>query len=273
MRALISLLVIGSAASLAVAQEPRQRVEYSAGLFSGAGGEGVVLAAASSSCTLSETNCESGCMPIGSVCCKDGTNTYCPINSVCNPGGCCPIGKTCKGGSGVASCAAGKTTCGIGCMPSSADCCSDGTYCPLGSKCSGSDHCCKIGKTCPGDSGSGGSGSGSGSGSSGSGSSPGTSSLVLGSDDETTTSRRATSTFAPGNLSTATSKLSIPAAQTASDDTPTTTTSSKTPTVGPPTVTVTPTGASLPGGTGAGALDKADGKLAVGLAVVAALLI
>lgn len=314
MRILLSLLVLGSATSVVVAQEPRQRVEYSSGLFSGSG-EGVVLAAAGSSCALSETTCESGCMPIGSVvsyfafnhvvssigpqswssygtsfppplschnrtsltddvvsqCCKDGTNTYCPINSVCNPGGCCPIGKTCKNGSGSASCAAGKTTCGIGCMPSSAECCSDGTYCPLGSKCSGSDYCCKIGKTC-------GSGSGGGSGGSGSGSGSSPTSSLLFDGGETTTSRRATHTSATENLPTATSDLSIPAAQTAGDDTPTTATGTstpaKTPTAGPPTVTVTPTTvAGLPGGSSAGALDRADGKIAVGLAVAAALLI
>lgn len=193
-----------------------------------------------------------------SQCCNDGTNTYCPINSVCNPGGCCPIGKTCKAGSGVATCAPGKTMCGEHCMPSSAECCNDGTYCPFGSKCSGSDYCCKIGQTCSGGSGS------------GSGSSPATSSLVFDSEGEKTTSRRTTYTSAPG-------VLSIPTAQTASDDdTSTTTTPTRTPTKGRPTVTVTPTTAvaGLPGGTtGAGALDKADGKLAVGLAVAAALLI
>ena len=66
MRPVLSLLVLGSATSLVVAQEPRQRVEYSAGLFPGSH-DGVVLAAASAGCALSETTCESGCMPIGSV--------------------------------------------------------------------------------------------------------------------------------------------------------------------------------------------------------------
>ncbi|KAK8045193.1 hypothetical protein PG993_005217 [Apiospora rasikravindrae] len=288
MRTVFSLLALGSA-TIVFAQEPRQRVEYSADFFP-SGGNGVVLAAASSGCALSETTCESGCMPIGSVvsilnlvlfllynesgsmlhmatslrskgrrqltndaslqCCKDGTNTYCPINSVCNPGGCCPIGKTCKNGSGSASCAAGKTMCGIGCMPTTADCCSDGSYCPSGSKCSSNGYCCKIGQTC-----SGGSGSGA----------------------VTTSSRHATSTPTSDDLetSTSTSKLSIPAAQTADETTKAAATPSKTSTH-PGTVTVTPSASGLPGGSGgsgAGALDRVDGKLAVGLVVVAALLI
>ncbi|KAK8069614.1 hypothetical protein PG994_006230 [Apiospora phragmitis] len=307
MRVVLSLLVMGSA-SIVVAQQPRQRVEHSAGLFPG-GGDGVVLAAASSSCVLAETTCESGCIPIGSVvsildlvmlsqqnesdplpthnitsplhskvrrqltndassqCCKDGTNTYCPINSVCNPGGCCPIGKTCKDGSGASSCAAGKTMCGIGCMPTTADCCSDGAYCPSGSKCSSGGYCCRIGQTCSGSSG----GSSAGS--------AGHSTTLIGggsgSGAVTTSSRRATSTPTSDDLESATSKLSFPAAQTADDTTKATTAPTKNST-NPGTVTVTPTATGLPGGSsasGAGALDRADGKLAVGLAVAAALLI
>ncbi|KAK7942910.1 uncharacterized protein PG986_012023 [Apiospora aurea] len=297
MRAVFPLLALGSA-TIVFAQEPRQRVEYSAGLFPG-DGNGVVLAAASSGCALLETTCESGCMPIGSVVSSlhlallllenesESLLSYAIISPpqgretanqcVCNSGGCCPIGKTCKDGSGASSCAAGKAMCGIGCMPTTADCCSDGTYCPSGSKCTSNGYCCRNGQTCSG-------GSGSGSGGSGSGSSAGDvghSSISIGGGGGgggavTTSSRRASSTPTSDDLETSISKLSVPAAQTADETTKAPTTPSKTPTktpASPGTVTVTPSASSLPGGSGAGALDRADGKLAVGLAVAAALLI
>jgi hypothetical protein len=48
-----------------------------------------------------EVDCEQSCMPAGSVCCNDGTSTYCDEGTTCIPGGCCPIGQTCSGPGGT----------------------------------------------------------------------------------------------------------------------------------------------------------------------------
>ncbi len=49
----------------------------------------------------SEVDCEQSCMPAGSVCCNDGSSTYCDEGDVCIPGGCCPIGQVCTGPGGT----------------------------------------------------------------------------------------------------------------------------------------------------------------------------
>jgi hypothetical protein len=40
-------------------------------------------------------------MPVGSVCCNDGSSTSCPSGDICIPGGCCPIGSNCTDGGGT----------------------------------------------------------------------------------------------------------------------------------------------------------------------------
>jgi hypothetical protein len=40
-------------------------------------------------------------MPIGSVCCDDGSSTFCSIDETCVLDGCCPIGETCMGDGGT----------------------------------------------------------------------------------------------------------------------------------------------------------------------------
>jgi hypothetical protein len=49
----------------------------------------------------SEVDCEQSCMPAGSVCCNDGSSTYCDPGEVCIPGGCCPRGQECSGPGGT----------------------------------------------------------------------------------------------------------------------------------------------------------------------------
>lgn len=46
-------------------------------------------------------DCDFSCMPLGSVCCKDGSGTFCPSGTVCDSDGCCPIGKRCTGPGGT----------------------------------------------------------------------------------------------------------------------------------------------------------------------------
>ena len=131
------------------------------------------------SCSSSgEATCEQSCMPVGSVCCDDGSSTYCPNSDYCVPGGCCPDGETCdgsgggtltlespeptsvtppsatvslvSGGSGSCS-SSGQATCEKSCMPIDAVCCDDGssTYCPNGEYCV-PNGCCPTGETCDG---------------------------------------------------------------------------------------------------------------------------
>lgn len=45
--------------------------------------------------------CDSLCMPLGSVCCDDGSGSYCQTDNICIPNGCCPEGETCIGGGGT----------------------------------------------------------------------------------------------------------------------------------------------------------------------------
>jgi hypothetical protein len=48
-----------------------------------------------------EVDCEQSCMPAGSVCCNDGSSTYCDSGDTCIPGGCCPVGQECSGPGGT----------------------------------------------------------------------------------------------------------------------------------------------------------------------------
>ncbi|KAI0632715.1 hypothetical protein C8Q77DRAFT_1158190 [Trametes polyzona] len=49
------------------------------------------------------------CFPLdGSVCCDDGSGTFCPPRNVCIPNGCCPIGETCQGSGGTITIGGGQ---------------------------------------------------------------------------------------------------------------------------------------------------------------------
>ena len=45
--------------------------------------------------------CDDSCMAPGSVCCNEGTGTYCPADTYCTADGCCPTGEICVGGGGT----------------------------------------------------------------------------------------------------------------------------------------------------------------------------
>ena len=45
--------------------------------------------------------CDDSCMAPGSVCCNEGTGTYCPADTYCTADGCCPTGEVCVGGGGT----------------------------------------------------------------------------------------------------------------------------------------------------------------------------
>ncbi|PSN68094.1 hypothetical protein BS50DRAFT_573056 [Corynespora cassiicola Philippines] len=45
--------------------------------------------------------CDDACMPVGSICCNEGTGTSCDAGTYCTADGCCPIGEICVGGGGT----------------------------------------------------------------------------------------------------------------------------------------------------------------------------
>lgn len=47
--------------------------------------------------------CDDSCMAPGSVCCNEGTGTYCPAATYCTADGCCPEGEICIGGGGTST--------------------------------------------------------------------------------------------------------------------------------------------------------------------------
>ena len=47
--------------------------------------------------------CDDSCMAPGSVCCNEGTGTYCPADTYCTADGCCPDGEFCVGGGGTST--------------------------------------------------------------------------------------------------------------------------------------------------------------------------
>lgn len=85
-----------------------------------------------------QTACGNGCMPVGSVCCSDGT--YCDQGYVCGGNGYCYP-------AGVSGCLAmGEETCtnydGVNdCAPIGAACCHNHEYCPAGTVCCSSGCC------------------------------------------------------------------------------------------------------------------------------------
>ncbi|KAJ5726163.1 uncharacterized protein N7483_007520 [Penicillium malachiteum] len=48
-------------------------------------------------------DCYADCMPVGAVCCSDGSGTYCNSGYACVTDGCCPEGETCVGGGGTST--------------------------------------------------------------------------------------------------------------------------------------------------------------------------
>ncbi|KAJ5613776.1 hypothetical protein N7528_007430 [Penicillium herquei] len=48
-------------------------------------------------------DCYADCMPVGAVCCSDGSGTYCDAGYTCVTDGCCPEGETCVGGGGTST--------------------------------------------------------------------------------------------------------------------------------------------------------------------------
>ncbi|OTA59573.1 hypothetical protein K449DRAFT_435824 [Hypoxylon sp. EC38] len=207
-------------------------------------------------CGPGRVTCENGCMPIDGVCCNDNTDEYCQSGYYCVPNACCPDGEICSGSSGGdAECAIGETECGDLCMPLTGTCCGDGLhYCPDFGTCTSDGYCCDLGDDCDGSS---------------------FTDFTTATDDDftsttsrTTTSTRTTttSTFDDEETST-TSSEATPTSETSS----TSSTSSRTT---PNTNSVTPApSVTTIVSQQAGGVFTADGKVAAGLAVVAALLV
>ncbi|KAI0382149.1 hypothetical protein F5Y04DRAFT_49887 [Hypomontagnella monticulosa] len=214
-------------------------------------------------CGTGYTKCESGCMPIGDVCCNDNTDEYCLDGYYCVPGACCPIGKVCSGSSGGdASCAAGEKPCGDLCMPLDGTCCSDGKhYCPDFGTCTADGYCCDLGDDCDGSSGGSltftstktSTRSSSTSTTSRTTTRTSTTTFDLDDDDETTSTSKTRTTSSTST----TSSSSITAADS-NDNAP---------------VTPTPTAITTTILQQAGGIFTADGRIAAGLAVAAALLV
>ncbi|KAI3320293.1 hypothetical protein HD806DRAFT_240209 [Xylariaceae sp. AK1471] len=263
-----STLLIFAPVALA-ATAPRTRYAVSQGQSS--------LTNILATCGAGYVTCETACMRAGNVCCMDGTDESCSAGYYCIPGACCPEGEVCSGGGGGdAVCGLDEVPCGDLCMPITGTCCNDGAhYCPDFGTCTSDGFCCDLGDSC--DS------SGSGSGSSGTTStfdSFPTSSTS--SDDFTFTTPvfrpEPTSTEEVDSFTTPTftaettsddeiSGFSFPT-QSSSDDS----SSEFTPT--PVTVTAKPSPTpTLPVPGLAGGHYTADGRVAAGLAVMAALLV
>ncbi|KAI1403887.1 hypothetical protein F4819DRAFT_484129 [Hypoxylon fuscum] len=215
-------------------------------------------------CEAGYVTCENGCMPSSGTCCNDNTDEYCLASYYCIPGACCPDGEICSGSSSDdASCGISETECGDLCMPLTGTCCGDGLhYCPDFGTCTSDGYCCDIGDDCD-----------SSSGSSGSSSSDFTQFTTASDDDDftsttsRTTTRTTTTTIDDDSTSTTRTRSSTSSTTTSESSS---TSSSNTVTVTPaPGATVTAT-VSQPG---AGGIFTADGRIAAGLAVVAALLV
>ncbi|KAI0849719.1 hypothetical protein F5Y00DRAFT_261165 [Daldinia vernicosa] len=216
-------------------------------------------------CGAGRVQCENGCMPIDAVCCNDNSDEYCRNGYYCVPNACCPEGKLCSGSSdGEASCDIGETECNGLCMPLTGTCCGDGLhYCPDFGTCTSDGYCCDVGDDCDDDSSS----------------FPSSSSSSTADDDFTSTTSRtttATATFTvdpESSSSTSSDTSSDTTSDTSSEETSSsssTTVDSNTeaPVTPAPTAVVTTTVSQQAGG-----IFTADGKIAAGLAVVAALLV
>ncbi|KAI8960438.1 hypothetical protein F5Y11DRAFT_266599 [Daldinia sp. FL1419] len=207
-------------------------------------------------CDVGRVRCENGCMPIDGVCCNDGTDEYCRDGYYCIPNACCPEGQTCSGASDdEASCDIGETECGDLCMPLTGTCCADGLhYCPEFGICTSDGYCCDPGDDCDNDSSN----------------FPSLTSTTA--DDEifsTTslkTTRTTTSTIHHESSTSTSSETS--SEETSSDPTTTVDSNVQAPVTPAPTVVVTTTVSQQAGG-----IFTADGKIAAGLAVIAALLV
>ncbi|KAI1141517.1 hypothetical protein F5Y05DRAFT_263883 [Hypoxylon sp. FL0543] len=204
-------------------------------------------------CGAGRTTCEAGCMPIGAVCCNDNTDEYCQNGYYCVPNACCPEGEVCSGSSGDdAECAVGETECGNLCMPLTGTCCGDGLhYCPDFGTCTSDGYCCDVGDDCDG--------------SSFTDFTSATGDHLTSTTSRTTTqTKTTTSTFEEESTSTTSSRTSSSSSSTSSRTTPDT--NSNAPVTPAPTVTTIVSQQ-------AGGVFTADGKVAAGLAVVAALLV
>ncbi|KAF3062183.1 hypothetical protein GL218_03069 [Daldinia childiae] len=216
-------------------------------------------------CDVGRVQCENGFMPIDGVCCNDNSDEYCRSGYYCIPNACCPEGEICSGSSDdEASCDIDETECDDLCMPLTGTCCADGLhYCPDFGTCMDGGFCCDVGDDCDDD-----------------GSSfPGFSSSSTTDDDFTSTTRRtttatATSTIHHESSSSTSSETSsettseTSSKKTSSSSTTTIDSTSQAPVTPAPTAVVTTTVSQQAGG-----IFTADGKIAAGLAVVAALLV
>ncbi|KAI0113179.1 hypothetical protein F4814DRAFT_337105 [Daldinia grandis] len=217
-------------------------------------------------CDVGRVQCENGCMPIDGVCCNDNSDEYCRNGYYCIPNACCPEGEICSGSSDdEASCDIGETECDDLCMPLTGTCCADGLhYCPEFGTCTSDGYCCDVGDDCDDDSSS----------------FPGFSSSSATDDAFTSTTSRkttATATFTIHHESSSSTSSETSSETSSSDTSSEKTSSNSATTVDPniqapatpaPTAVVTTTVSQQAGG-----IFTADGRIAAGLAVVAALLV
>ncbi|KAI5923535.1 hypothetical protein F4810DRAFT_210306 [Camillea tinctor] len=240
-----------------LATTPRIRPAVSKG-FSGQ--SKLVNTLAFSSCEDGYTICEDACMPEDAVCCGDGTDEYCYEGYYCIPNACCPEGEICDGsGVGDAECGIGETECGDSCMPLDGTCCSDGLhYCPDFGTCTDDGYCCDLGDDCDSSSGGG----------IFSSDLPTSASFTFTTHQTTSATAAATTTFSDGDEETTTRTTSSTSTRSSTTSTSTRTTATSTATE--ETAIATPTNPILQQ---AGGHFVADGKLAAGIAVVAAMLL
>ncbi|KAI0176542.1 hypothetical protein GGR52DRAFT_366404 [Hypoxylon sp. FL1284] len=209
-------------------------------------------------CDIGEVTCENGCMPPDGVCCNDNTDEYCMAGTYCIPDACCPEGETCDEAGfddddwygDIDGCGSFETSCGDSCIPYDGICCDDEFhYCPyLGTCTKDSEHCCDLydDGDCSG------------------------SALIASVDDMTSWPDDFTSSTSLPSIKTLTDEESTSTARTQSTAASPTTTeglSADGPITSAPVATVTTTVMEQAGG-----IFTADGRVAAGIAVVAALL-
>ncbi|KAI1662200.1 hypothetical protein F4813DRAFT_101987 [Daldinia decipiens] len=219
-------------------------------------------------CDVGRVQCENGCMPIDGVCCNDNSDEYCRNGYYCIPNACCPEGEMCSGSSDdEASCDIGETECGDLCMPLTGTCCADGLhYCPEFGTCTNDGYCCEAGDDCDDNSSS----------------FPSFTSSFLGSSSSSATDDDFTSTTSRTTTATATFTIHHESSSSTSSKTSSDTSSEETSSSSATTVDSTTQAPVTPAPTAvvtttvshqAGGIFTADGKIAAGLAVVAALLV
>ncbi|KAI1416521.1 hypothetical protein F5Y13DRAFT_118423 [Hypoxylon sp. FL1857] len=203
-------------------------------------------------CDVGRVRCENGCMPADGVCCNDNTDEYCLNGYYCIPNACCPEGEICNGSSGgPAECAVGEVECGDLCMPLTGTCCGDGLhYCPDFGTCTSDGYCCDLGDDCDGSS---------------------FTDFTSATDDDFTSTTSRTTTKTKTTTSTVDEEsTSTTSSRTTSTSSTSSSTTSNTNVNAP--VTPAPSVTSIVSQQ-AGGVFTADGKVAAGLAVVAALLV